>query len=79
MNEIERILALIRARPHVETLRDVAGLPWDRIKDYHLANPLRLSARQLSRIYEGEDAYQFDAWKKEIDKALVKPLPRKSS
>lgn len=77
MNEIERILALIRARRHVETLRNVAGLPWDRVKDYRLANPLRLSARQLARIYEGEDSYQFDEWKKEIDKALEKPIPRR--
>lgn len=74
MNELDRILALIRARSYVEKLR-AQGLPWDRVKDYTCANPLKLSARQLCRVYEGEDAYQFDRWKKAVDRAIQSRPP----
>jgi len=60
-NEIERIVALIRARAVIRIYRD-GGYSWEEIikKAPKSANPLGLSPRQLSRIYEGEDAYQFD-------------------
>lgn len=60
-NEIERICALIRARAVIRIYRD-GGYSWEEIirKAPKSANPLNLSSRQLSRIYEGEDAYQFD-------------------
>lgn len=60
MTEIERIVALIRARPVIRMLRD-GGVSWDDIarKFRRRANPLGLSSRQLRRIYEGEGS-SFD-------------------
>jgi len=60
-DEISRICALIRARAVIRVYRD-GGYSWEEIakKAPKSANPLGLTPRQLSRIYEGEDAYRFD-------------------
>jgi len=60
-NEIDRIVALIRARAVIRIYRD-GGYSWEEImkKAPRSANPLGLSSRQLMRIYEGDDAYEFD-------------------
>jgi len=59
MNEVQRIIALASAGPVVRLYRD-GGRSWDEIAKLKTANPLGLSPRQLSRIYEGEDRYKFD-------------------
>lgn len=67
MNEIERIIALIKAGPVVRMLRD-GGVTWEDIarKFQKRANPLKLSVRQLQRIYEGPDAKGFDSLKRVV-------------
>lgn len=65
LNEIERIVALAAAGPAIRMMRD-GGTSWDDIatKQRKTCNPLGLSARQLSRIYEGPNRYTFDLLRK---------------
>jgi hypothetical protein len=59
VNEIERVIALRDAKPAVTLFRD-GNRTWEEIAKSKAANPLSLSPRQLSRVYEGPDRYQFD-------------------
>lgn len=64
MNEIERIVALMRAGAAIRMYRD-GGVSWHDIsKNVKTCNPLGLSPRQLSRIYEGDGRYRFDRLKR---------------
>jgi len=59
LTELERIVKLASATHHIKRRRAL-GWNWERIALARFCNPLDLSARQLSRIYEGEDAYSWD-------------------
>lgn len=74
MNEFERVMSLIEAAPVVRMLRD-GGTSWEDIgnKFKKRANPCGLSPRQLARIYEGPEAYEFDNIKR-LAKALTRRL-----
>lgn len=65
MNDLEKIMALAAAGPAIRMLRD-GGTSWQDIawKFKKRCNPCGLTPRQLSRIYEGEEAYAFDKLKK---------------
>jgi len=65
VNEVDRLIALITARPVVRMLRD-GGVSWEDIamKFKKRANPLSLSTRQLQRIYAEDDGYGFDKLKR---------------
>lgn len=73
MNEVDRIIALCEAGPVIRMLRD-GGTSFEDIarKFKKRANPLGLSPRQLSRIYEGPDAYSFDKLRR-----IARELPDK--
>lgn len=64
MNEVDRLLHLVSARPVIRMLRD-GGTSWEDIavKFKKRANPLGLSPRQLRRIYH-ENGNQFDKLKR---------------
>lgn len=60
LNEIARIVALAKAAPYVRECRE-KGHSWDVLQHLSLCNPLKLSHRQLARIYDGPGAYEFDS------------------
>lgn len=72
VNDLEKIVALAAAGPVVRMLRD-GGVSFEEIavKCKKTANPLGLSARQLYRIYEGPERYDWDCLRK-----VVRKLPR---
>jgi len=71
-NEITRILRLAAAAGPIRLYRD-GGLSWADIvrRAPKTCNPLGLSERQLSRIYEGKDRYRFDILKKTVSDIKV--------
>jgi len=70
LNQVERIAALLRAAPVVRMMRD-GGTSWEDLatKMRKNANPLGLTPRQLSRIYEGPDAYRWSVLKSALHHA----------
>lgn len=77
LTELERICALAAASPCVRFYRD-GGRTFEEIAQLKCCNPLGLSRRQLSRIYEGEDALRFDSLRRAV-RDLDKPCPADKS
>lgn len=72
-NELQRVLILARAAPAVRLYRD-GGSSWREIirRAPKTCNPLGLSERQLMRIYEGPEKYDFDILRRYAKTKAVK-------
>jgi len=57
--QVDRLIALIEACPHVLQARR-NGVTWEKITKDRTLNPLRLSYRQIQNVYGAEGEREFD-------------------